>query len=76
MYNIFNYLKKIMNKKFVIFLTSLLIYPLPVHAHNIMGRVGFYDGLSHPVLGLDHLLAMVSVGIMSAQIGALSLIHI
>ena len=69
MYNIFNYLKKIVNKKFVILLTSLLIYPLPVLAHNIMGRVGFYDGLSHPVLGLDHLLAMVSVGIISAQIG-------
>ena len=68
-YNIFNYLKKIVNKKFVILLTSLLIYPLPVLAHNIMGRVGFYDGLSHPVLVLDHLLAMVSVGIISAQIG-------
>ena len=31
--------------------------------------VGFYDGLSHPVLGLDHFLAMVSVGIISAKIG-------
>ena len=31
--------------------------------------VGFYDGLSHPVLGIDHFLAMVSVGIVSAQIG-------
>jgi len=56
------------NKKILILLT-LLIYPLPVFAHNIMERVGFYDGLSHPVLGLDHLLAMVSVGIISAQIG-------
>lgn len=25
--------------------------------------------LTHPVLGLDHLLAMISVGILSAQIG-------
>ena len=31
--------------------------------------VGFYDGLSHPVLGIDHFLAMVSVGVVSAQIG-------
>ena len=31
--------------------------------------VGFYDGISHPVLGLDHFLAMISVGIVSAQIG-------
>ena len=58
-----------MNKKFIIFLTSLLIFPLPTMAHDIMGKIGFYDGLSHPVLGLDHLLAMISVGIISAQIG-------
>ena len=31
--------------------------------------VGFYDGISHPVLGFDHFLAMISVGIVSAQIG-------
>ncbi len=29
----------------------------------------FLGGLTHPVLGLDHFLAMVSVGILSAQIG-------
>jgi urease accessory protein len=29
----------------------------------------FLSGLTHPVLGLDHLLAMVSVGVLSAQIG-------
>ena len=58
-----------MNKNFIIFLTCLLVYPLPVLAHGFTGRVGFYDGLSHPVLGLDHFLAMVSVGIVSAQIG-------
>jgi urease accessory protein len=64
-----NILIKIVNKNFTIFLTSLLIYPLPSLAHDITGKVGFYDGLSHPVLGLDHLLAMISVGIISAQIG-------
>ena len=58
-----------MSKNFIIFLTSLLIFPLPTLAHDIMGKIGFYDGLSHPVLGLDHLLAMISVGIISAQIG-------
>jgi urease accessory protein len=30
---------------------------------------GFLSGLVHPVLGTDHLLAMLSVGILSAQIG-------
>jgi urease accessory protein len=57
------------NKKLIIILTLLLIFPLPTFAHDITGKVGFYDGLSHPVLGLDHLLAMISVGIISAQIG-------
>jgi urease accessory protein len=30
---------------------------------------GFLAGLVHPVLGYDHLLAMLSVGVLSAQIG-------
>ena len=29
----------------------------------------FVSGLTHPILGLDHLLAMFSVGILSAQMG-------
>tara|TARA_B100001250_G_scaffold366181_1_gene347414 strand:- start:473 stop:1066 length:594 start_codon:yes stop_codon:yes gene_type:complete len=57
------------NKKFLIFLICLFVYPLPVLAHAFFGKVGFYDGISHPVLGLDHFLAMISVGIVSAQIG-------
>ena len=58
-----------MNKNLFIFLTCLALYPLPALAHNFTGMVGFYDGISHPVLGLDHFLAMISVGIVSAQIG-------
>ena len=58
-----------MNRNLLIILTCLLVYPLPVLAHNYTGMVGFYDGISHPVLGLDHFLAMISVGILSAQIG-------
>ena len=42
---------------------------MPAIAHNFTGMVGFFDGISHPVLGLDHFLAMISVGIVSAQIG-------
>ena len=57
------------NKKFIIFLICLVIHPFPVFAHTFFGKEGFYDGISHPVLGLDHLLAMISVGILSAQIG-------
>jgi len=58
-----------LNKNIFIFLTCLLVYPFPAFAHNFTGMVGFYDGISHPVLGLDHFLAMISVGIVSAQIG-------
>ena len=58
-----------MNKNIFIYVTCLIVYPLPVLAHNFTGMVGFYDGISHPVLGLDHFLAMISVGIVSAQIG-------
>ena len=58
-----------MNKNIFIFLACFLIYPSSVLAHNFTGMVGFYDGISHPVLGLDHFLAMISVGIVSAQIG-------
>ena len=31
------------------------------------------SGLSHPVLGFDHLLALISVGILSAQMGGRSI---
>ena len=55
--------------KFAFILFFLTLFSLPVSAHIYTGMVGFYDGLSHPVLGMDHFLAMVSVGIISAQIG-------
>ncbi|MBI3850914.1 MAG: HupE/UreJ family protein [Verrucomicrobia bacterium] len=35
----------------------------PNHANNVLG------GLSHPLLGLDHILAMVAVGLWAAQLG-------
>ena len=39
-------------------------------AHEVtdMGR-GFLSGFMHPMLGLDHVLAMVAVGIWGAQLG-------
>ena len=58
-----------MIKKFLTYLFLSLLFPTYAFAHMILGREGFFDGLTHPVLGLDHLLAMVSVGIISAQIG-------
>jgi urease accessory protein len=39
------------------------------HEANSLQFGSFLGGLTHPVLGPDHFLAMVSVGIVSAQIG-------
>jgi len=57
-------LKKIFFCSFI-----LSLFPDVSHAHMNQGDGGFMAGLSHPVLGFDHLLAMVSVGILSAQMG-------
>ncbi len=47
------------------------LIPSIVYAHDGSNVPfgGFLSGLVHPVLGYDHLLAMLSVGILSAQIG-------
>lgn len=39
------------------------------HEANSLQFGSFLAGLTHPVLGPDHFLAMVSVGLLSAQIG-------
>ena len=53
-----------------IFLFLLLPGTIYAHDETTVARFGsFIGGLTHPILGLDHLLAMLSVGIVSAQIG-------
>ncbi len=44
--------------------------PLPLAAHEGGSAAGLINGLLHPVTGLDHVLAMVAVGIWGAQLGA------
>ncbi|MGD8896622.1 MAG: HupE/UreJ family protein [Acidobacteriota bacterium] len=49
----------------------LLLAAVPVYAHEQSGQAaGFLTGLKHPVSGLDHVLAMISVGLWGAQLGA------
>lgn len=48
------------------FLFFLTAFTVTAQAHLIGGN-GFEDGLTHPLFGLDHLLAMVAVGIISTQ---------
>ena len=51
-------------------LLALLVPALALgHEANTVRFGSFLGGLTHPVLGPDHFLAMVSVGIVSAQIG-------
>jgi len=46
------------------------LYAAKVHAHAETGVAGgLISGLLHPVTGLDHLIAMVAVGIWGAQLG-------
>lgn len=43
----------------------------PAWAHEQAGQAaGFVTGMLHPVSGLDHVLAMVAVGLWGAQLGA------
>jgi len=55
----------------IVFALLLSLIPSTVYAHDGSNLPfgGFLSGLIHPVLGYDHFLAMLSVGILSAQIG-------
>jgi urease accessory protein len=56
---------------FRIWLLWFLLWPSVVWAHVETGEIGgFLSGLKHPVTGLDHVLAMVAVGLWGAQLGA------
>jgi urease accessory protein len=48
---------------------AALFQPAFGHDGTTLPYGSFLSGLTHPVLGLDHFLAMVSVGILSAQMG-------
>ena len=48
----------------------LLLWPATLYAHTRGGEaIGFASGFEHPVSGLDHVLAMVAVGLWGAQLG-------
>lgn len=50
---------------------ALAATSLPAFAHSETGQAsGFLTGFAHPFSGLDHVLAMVAVGLWGAQLGA------
>lgn len=56
-------------RKILTFLLPVILLPGLAQAHTFQGETGFLSGVFHPVLGFDHLLAMLCVGIVSAQMG-------
>jgi urease accessory protein len=52
------------------FAILLTLAPTAAFAHTGAGYVhGFADGFAHPLGGLDHILAMVTVGVLAWQLG-------
>ena len=51
---------------------DLINFPAMILLHSYGGG-GILSGFLHPLLGLDHLLAMLAVGVLSAQIGGRAL---
>ena len=47
--------------------TALLLSPALAFAHPGHDHAGLMSGIAHPIFGLDHLLAMVAVGLWAAQ---------
>ena len=51
--------------------TLLLLLPAVAEAHPQQGNIGgFVSGFLHPLTGLDHIVAMVAVGLWGAYLGA------
>jgi urease accessory protein len=51
-----------------------LFLPTGANAHIGAGdTLGFFSGIEHPIGGLDHILAMVAVGLLAARLGKRSL---
>ena len=49
----------------------IAVWPAPAFAHIQNGEaIGLLSGFRHPISGLDHVLAMVAVGLWGAQLGA------
>lgn len=55
----------------VLVAAAVALLTSPLLAHSETGQAaGFLSGLHHPISGLDHVVAMVAVGLWGAQLGA------
>ena len=63
-----------MLKRLLLATAVLAAFTAPAFAHLDPTEHGsFFAGISHPLFGLDHILAMVAVGLWAAQIGGKAL---
>lgn len=53
----------------LLLLSGLLLLAVPAAAHTGLSVSGGLSGVLHPLSGLDHLVAMVAVGLWGAQLG-------
>lgn len=59
--------------RLLFFVAALALLPSLAHAHVGVGEAsGFLHGLTHPASGLDHVCAMLAVGLWAAQTGGRS----
>jgi len=53
---------------------AFTLFPIAASAHVAFGDThGFMHGFSHPLSGIDHILAMVAVGLFAAHLGGRAL---
>jgi urease accessory protein len=52
---------------------ALTMFPALAFAHTGHSTLGFAHGFSHPISGIDHILAMVAAGIFAANLGGRAL---
>lgn len=61
-------------RNILVAIATMLLIPQSAMAHTVLGSTsGFIHGLSHPFTGLDHMLAMIAVGLWAAQMGGRAL---
>jgi urease accessory protein len=63
-------MNKSISRNIMVAIAAICLLPQAAMAHTVMGSTsGFIHGLSHPFTGLDHMLAMIAVGLWAAQMG-------
>jgi urease accessory protein len=63
--------RELLYARWSMFVLTFFLYAQSANAHVNKGEaVSFLSGLKHPVSGLDHVVAMIAVGLWGAQLGA------